>query len=186
MRNPKEPPHPFPANLTLAPLDYNNGMEFVYWIIPGQLAGRRGPTWSPWQPEELYAGGIRAVVSLATDVEVEDLTPYGFTHYRGNFPPVLLTSPGMQRAFVYEALKVWAFIHEQLLADKPTLVHCYAGQDRTGAVLAGYLVTYQGLTPEAAIRRVRLVEPGAMHLEGYADAVQLLEPGQLPDSRTLL
>ncbi|MGC9356961.1 MAG: dual specificity protein phosphatase family protein, partial [Anaerolineae bacterium] len=148
--------------------------------------GRPGPTRQPWDPQALYDAGFRAIVSLPTDVPVEDLTPYGFIHHRAQFPPVLLHSEGMQKAFIHQALPVWAFIHGQLEAGNPTLVHCYAGKDRTGAILAGYLVTYEASTPEEAIRRVREANPRAMEAEGYEATIRRLEPGVLPDRRTLL
>lgn len=161
-------------------------MQHVFWVIEDLLAGRPGPTLAPWLPAELYTAGFRVIISLATDEQPEDLTPQGFVHYRAVFPPLLLTSRGLQRAFIYEALKVWAFLDTQLAARNPTLVHCYAGRDRTGAILAGYMVTYQGLTPTRAIELVRSVRPDAMEAEGYEAAVRLLQPGMLPDPRTLL
>lgn len=161
-------------------------MQNVFWIIDGLLAGRPGPTVAPWNPAELYAAGIRAIVSLAADDMPNDLSPQGFIHYRGKFPSLLLTSRGLQRAFIYESLKVWTFIDSQLNVGNPTLVHCYIGRDRTGAILAGYLVTYKGLTPDAAISQVRSVRPNAMEAEGYEAAVRILKPGVLPDPRTLL
>lgn len=161
-------------------------MQHVFWVIEGLLAGRPGPTAAPWNPAELYAAGIRALVSLAADDLPEDLSSQGFVHYRAKFPSIVLSSRSLQRAFIYEALKVWAFIDIQLRAGNPTLVHCYIGRDRTGAILAGYLVTYRNMTPDEAIARVRSVRPTAMAAEGYEAAVRLLEPGVLPDPRTLL
>ena len=55
----------------------------------------------------------------------------------------------------------------QLAAARPTLVHCHAGKDRTGAVLAGYLIRYQGLSPDEATRLVRQANPIAMTAPGY-------------------
>ncbi|MGC9348981.1 MAG: protein-tyrosine phosphatase family protein [Anaerolineae bacterium] len=161
-------------------------MRYVYWVIEDLLAGRPGPHMYPWDPGELYAGGIRTIISMAAEEEVEDLTPYGFAHYHAEFPPVNLFSTGMQKAFIYQALPVWRLIDRELEAGNPTLVHCHAGQDRTGAILAGYLVTYRGLEPDQAIERLRAVKPAAMTAEGYEDAVRLLEPGKLPDPKTLL
>ncbi|MGC9520686.1 MAG: protein-tyrosine phosphatase family protein [Anaerolineae bacterium] len=161
-------------------------MRYVYWIIDRLLAGRPGPGLRPWDPAALYAGGIRVVISLPAEEAIGDLTPYGLVHYRAEFPPVKLYSVGMRKAFIYQALPVWAFIHEQMEADRPTLVHCYAGQDRTGAILAGYLITYQGKSPEQALQQVRSVKPMAMTAEGYADVLTLLEPDTIPDPKTLL
>ena len=161
-------------------------VEHVYWVIDHLLAGRPGPQLEPWDPAELYAAGIRTIISLAAEEPVTDLELYGFTHYRADFPPVMLFSKGMQKAFIYQAIPVWAFIEEQLAQGMPTLVHCHAGQDRTGTVLAGYLVTHRGLTPELALQKLRDVKPMAMSADGYADALSLLTPGEVPDRRKLL
>ncbi|CAN5295034.1 hypothetical protein BH10PLA2_BH10PLA2_18010 [soil metagenome] len=41
------------------------------------------------------------------------------------------------------------------------VVHCGAGLGRTGAILAAYLVR-KGLTPTAAIQRIRSIRPGSV------------------------
>jgi protein-tyrosine phosphatase len=161
-------------------------MEYVYWVIENKLAGRPGPVRHPWDARALYAGGIRVVVSLAAEELVEDLTAYGLEHYRPQLPPVLLFSVGMRKAFIHEALPIWAFIHRQVEASVPTLVHCHAGKDRTGVILAGYLITYLGMTVEDAIAKVRAANPEALSAFGYEEAVRLLQPGQLPNRKTLL
>ena len=163
-----------------------NFMKHLYWVIEKELAGRPGPKRAPWNPAELYQGGIRTVISLATDVPVSDLTRYKLNHRRAKFPPLILNSPGLQKAFLHEALPIWEFIHQQLAEGNPTLVHCHAGNDRTGAILAGYLVSYHGQTPEEAIRNVRARNPHALEIGGYAEAVRRMEPNQLPDPRYLL
>mgnify|MGYP006287151149 CR=1 FL=1 len=161
-------------------------MDRMYWVIEDQLAGRPGPTRTPWVLEALYAQGVRAIVSLAADVDVPPLEAHGFVHYQAQLPAMLLKTQGLQKAFIHEVLPIWRFIHAQLEAGRPTMVHCYAGNDRTGAVLAGYLVIYKGLTPETAIARLRALNPHAMEAEGYPDVVHHLTPGALPDPRTLL
>ena len=161
-------------------------MQHVYWIIDKILAGRPGPVRVPWHPVELYAGGIRAIVSLAAEEPVEDLSEYGFEHLRAEFPPVFLFSLGMRKAFIHEALPVWEFIHKRVEAGTPVMVHCHAGCDRTGLILAGYLVVYRKALPEAAIAQVRAANPCAMTAPGYEEAVSLLRPGRIPDPKTLL
>lgn len=161
-------------------------MRHVYWVIDRLLAGRPGPSRYPWDPAELYTAGIRAIVSLAAEEAVGDLSNYGFVHYQADFPPVMLFSRGMRRAFIHQALPVWRFIHEQLQAGAPTLVHCHAGKDRTGAILAGYLVIYRDLPPAEALEQVRSANPSAMSAEGYEEVLNLLEPGEIPDAGNLL
>lgn len=41
-------------------------------------------------------------------------------------------------------------------AEKPVLVHCWHGSDRTGFVVAGYRIVFQNWTREAAIEELRL------------------------------
>ncbi len=161
-------------------------MRYVYWVMEGLLAGRPGPVLRPWDPAELYAGGIRAVVSLAQEEPISDLTRYGLLHYHAQFPPVTLFSRGMRKAFIYQSLPVWAFIHTQITSGVPTVVHCHAGKDRTGSILAGYLMTYQGASAEEALFTLRSACPEAMTADGYADVLEFLSPAQLPDPRTLL
>ena len=161
-------------------------MRYTYWVIDGLLAGRPGPVTHQWDPEELVASGIRAVVSLPEEEPVSDLSPYGLIHYNARFPPVLLFSRGMRKAFIHQALPVWRFIHQQVMANVPTLVHCHAGNDRTGVILAGYLITYRKMSPAAALKRVRDANPDAMTADGYVEVLDLLAPGKLPDPRTLL
>jgi hypothetical protein len=161
-------------------------MEHIYWVIEDKLAGRPGPRRAPWDLSALHDAGFRAIVSLALDVPVPPLEPHGFEHYRAELPPLVLSTPGLQRAFLHEVLPVWDFIDAQLEAGHPTLVHCHAGNDRTGTVLAGYLVVTQGMPPETAITFLRERNAHAMEAEGYADAVRLLTPGRRPEPHTLL
>ena len=161
-------------------------MKHIYWIIDKILGGRPGPVREPWDPQALYAGGIRTVVSLAGEEPVEDLSRYGLVHYQAAFPPVYLFSLGMRKAFIHQALPVWNFIHARVEAKTPVLVHCHAGADRTGLILAGYLVLYHLMSPEEAIAQVRALNPCAMAAPGYLEAVALMQPGQFPDPKTLL
>jgi hypothetical protein len=60
-------------------------------------------------------------------------------------------------------------------------VHCHDGDDRTGVVLSGYLVTYRGVTPEQAVAEVRRANPRAMKMPGYAQAVRWFADGAVSD-----
>lgn len=150
-------------------------MNNVYWLIPGQLAGRCGPDKVAWSPAELYRGGFRTVITVASEVSVEDLTPYGLLHRRVPFPPLpVLWRPG-QRRLVRRLKSVLPFIHAQLEEDRPTLIHCHDGDDRTGVALAGYLMTYDNMDWRAAVAAVRAVNPRAMKMPGYAAACRWFE-----------
>lgn len=52
-------------------------------------------------------------------------------------------------------------IDAALAAGRPVLVHCYAGQQRSPAVVAAYLMYARRLSAEAAVRFVRERKPDA-------------------------
>jgi protein-tyrosine phosphatase len=143
-------------------------MEDVYWVT-SEIAGRCGPVQNQWNLDELYKKGFRNIVSLDDNVDSGEITEKGFTHFPLYLPDVALTSPELTEAFLRAANK---FIDFVISADEPVLVHCYAGNDRTGAMLACYLVS-QGKSAEEAIAEVRTCNPYAMVTPGYVEAVYL-------------
>jgi protein-tyrosine phosphatase len=150
-------------------------MKAVYWLLPGLLAGRAGPGEIPWDLEELWAGGLRTILSLSDEVDEEAIAAVGFHHGRFYFPPIFLFVPSMGGGFLSLMEQATEFIHAQLAVGRPTLVHCHAGKDRTGAVLAGYLVRYRGLSSAGATRAVRQVNPRAMSAPGFGRVPGLFE-----------
>lgn len=59
-------------------------------------------------------------------------------------------------------------------AEKPVLIHCWHGSDRTGFVVAGYRIVFQNWTREAAIEELRLGGFG-YHSRSYPNIVKTLE-----------
>jgi protein-tyrosine phosphatase len=51
------------------------------------------------------------------------------------------------------------------------LVHCHAGNDRTGGVLTGYLCRIRGWSPAQALARVREIHPEAITAPGYEEMI---------------
>ena len=59
-------------------------------------------------------------------------------------------------------------------AEKPVLVHCWHGSDRTGFVVAGYRIVFQNWTRQAAIEELRLGGFG-YHSKAYPNIIKTLE-----------
>lgn len=141
-------------------------MKEVYWILDGMLAGRRGPEEVAWDLQELWDGGFRTIVSLAGGHR-DAVRAAGFRHYSIFLNGGLAVLPVLRRVLVGKMLPVVDFVAGEVAAGRPTLVHCRQGRDRTGAVLAGYLIRYEGLSPQEAIRRLREANPEALASPGF-------------------
>ncbi len=78
-----------------------------------------------------------------------------------------LKTAELTEAQITEALRA---INE---AEKPVLVHCWHGSDRTGAIMAAYRVVIENWTPEEAIKELRLPDLG-YHEKWYPNVVELI------------
>lgn len=146
-------------------------MEHVYWVVENALAGRPGPHNIPWDPLQLRAHGIGGVISLDGPVHVPSLRQAGLAHLAAYQPMVFLDSEQLRSRFASEIPPIIDFIDEVRQGGEAVLVHCYHGRDRTGAVLACYLVARAGLRAAEAVRKVRDAHPLAMIADGYEEAV---------------
>jgi protein tyrosine/serine phosphatase len=124
-------------------------------VVPGQLF--RSGQISKWVQEDQWkAYGIRAVIDLTGNTpededqqhEVTLARKLGFEHNR--FP---LRGDGTGDIVSY-ADAVEAIVKYEK-AGVPVLVHCSAGAQRTGGVVASYRMLIQGWTPEEALREMQ-------------------------------
>ena len=158
--------------------DSRNG-SFLWWVIPGTLAGMPMPFIHPERRMAgggaldkfrdelpiLHAAGIRAVVSLLNlpgDAPVYESAGFSF---------LCLPVPDGGIPTPEQAGELIRFVNEQLVADRPVAVHCEAGLGRTGTLLAAYLIS-RGESASAAIERVRAAERVAVETAGQ---IQFLE-----------
>lgn len=144
-------------------------MKHLFWLVDGVLAGRPGPNIVTWDPHELYNGGIRAVLTLnrGYGVDTSMLEAIGIVHKR---IPILVQEPPQPDAFevawpALEETSCWVW--EQIQSEKPVLIHCTHGKDRTGLLLAYILVRYYDQTSQDAIEYVRRVRPIALTAVGW-------------------
>jgi len=108
--------------------------------------------------------GIGAVVSLTeTPLPIGALARHGLAELHMPVDDLTPPTPDQLQAAL-------AFIDRQRALDQAVAVHCLMGQGRTGTVLAAYRIR-AGLTPEAALRELRAVCPGAVGSPGQERAL---------------
>ena len=72
----------------------------------------------------------------------------------------------------------YAFVHRELEARRTVMVHCTSGKDRTGLLLAYFLMRTTGINADEAIRQVRMVRPIALSAEGWEEfGLEILRRG---------
>ncbi|WP_161554607.1 phosphatase domain-containing putative toxin [Sinomicrobium soli] len=59
-------------------------------------------------------------------------------------------------------------------AEKPVLIHCWHGSDRTGAISAAYRIVFEGWSKERAIEEL-CMEALGYHEDRYPNVIELIE-----------
>lgn len=155
-------------------------MNEIFWLRAGYVAGRSGPNKNPWRVEEFKSAGFAGVLSV-NDAEAvhESLIQqqglvYAHIPLSDNAPP----RKGDLALCLKQLPKAVDFIRENK-ASGPVLVHCRSGKDRTGLVMAAYLMATEGLSVEQAIEAVFAVRPIAFSAPGWREfAVDVLSAYQ--------
>lgn len=145
-------------------------MEHVFWLYPGEVAGRPGPIFEPWDLPELRAGGIGAILSVAEEFcEPWETEAAGIERMCVALPNCAPPPPECVDFCAGALPGAVEFIDTQIARGRAVMIHCAAGKDRTGLVMAYYAAVREGLGPEAAIARVRDVRPIALTAQGWED-----------------
>lgn len=144
-------------------------MKFAYWLVNNEICGRPGPNEEPWDPQELYDGGIRAVLSVnkGDGVARRKLSRLGISYKRTT---LRISTPPEQnnlQASIKQLERAYAFAAKQADLGRPLLVHCRYGHDRSGLFLAYYLCVRHNYTPQAAIEEVRSRRAACLRAHGW-------------------
>jgi protein-tyrosine phosphatase len=159
-------------------------MRSVFWLVPDSIGGRPGPQLSPWELAELRSAGFDAIINLSE--HPSDLAAIHAAGMEGSWVPLPTDVPptSESEAKCIAALpRAFAFLAAQVSAGRRVLVHCYAGKDRTGMLLALYLARRDGLDAAAAIRKVREARPLAITAPGWERLALAVIPRVLPALR---
>ena len=163
----------------LLPLD--RGGVLILSAHPASLPGL-----SPEQAVNQYAEhGVRALVSLVTEKELEQLglnhlsalcTARGLDWLHGPIQDYQAPDPLFDRWWLMQRDSLHALLDQ----NQGVAIHCWGGRGRTGTIAARILVE-RGLSPQLAIERVRQHRPGAIETADQEKYVLTLPIDTTPD-----
>lgn len=144
-------------------------MKFAYWLINNEICARPGPNEIPWNEQALFDGGIRAVLSVnnGDGVDTRELRRLDINYKRIRLPVNTPPDNASLKRCLKLLPKAYAFAAEQADQNRPLLVHCRNGNDRTGVFLAYYLSQRHGYSPEDAINEVRSRRAACLRAHGW-------------------
>ena len=143
-------------------------MKSVFWLVSDVIGGRPGPQLEPWSVAELRAAGFDAVINLSEHPsDVEAFVAAAMESIWVPLPTDIPPTKESEEKCVEALPRAFAFLSSQLSRGRRVLVHCHAGKDRTGMLLALFIAKKDGLSADAAIQKVREVRPRAITAPGW-------------------
>lgn len=144
-------------------------MKHLYRLHDTLVFGRPGPNLIPWNPSELRAGGIQAILSVNDGelVHGDDLLAAGIDYVCAPLSDAAPPRQGDLDICLASLSKGFEFVSAHCGQGRKTLVHCRQGRDRTGMFLAYYMHKQFCVSPEEAVTRLQQVRGDALAAEGW-------------------
>ena len=122
------------------------------WVEMGKLAGSGYPA-SKAQVEWLAKAGISSILTLTMNpLPSEFTTGVGVTICH-------VAMEDHEPPNVQSLVEAVDFVESQVGSNKAVLVHCLAGEGRTGCVLAAYLIKSRKMGADEALSYLRSLKP---------------------------
>ena len=151
-------------------------MKQTFWLLPGRLAGRPVPSSALDAVRPAHCGLWRGAVGKCWGpIGAGGLAANGIAYACFPLSDWVPPQPGDAELCLRMLPPAYTFVQRQFQFGHQVLVHCAGGNDRTGLFLSYFLVRHTGVTPRAAIAKVRSVRPTALSADGWeAFALQVL------------
>ena len=143
------------------------------WVLPDILAGSGFPT-SENEFGWLLSQGVKCVVTMT-----EEPLPKSWTD---NVQYKHTPTPDMTAPTPEEIDETVDFIHQNIMAKRPVMVHCAAGLGRAGTILACYLIKYKDYDAQQAIDTIRRERHGSIQSEVQEIAISMYKKHTLQDT----
>ncbi len=123
-----------------------------------------------WDLNEIKANGITAILSVNNGDAVHEtmLSNLGITYSNIPMSSNAPAREGDKELCLQNLPKAMGFIRANIMKG-PVLIHCRSGKDRTGMVMAAYLIEFERYDVNKSMEEVMAVRPIAFSAEGWKE-----------------